>query len=141
MRKFRVLALMLATILLVGMCSVGCTSNNDITVTLEFWTSEDAEAAWWKQEIKVNAEAPTVELVVNEASAEYPDLGCTWSDRYELSLPDYPDTQLEDGTYMFWTFTIDGVEATAKANEASVTDGSVIKYVYTALNLEDTAAE
>ena len=59
MRKFRVLALMLATILLVGMCSVGCTSNNDITVTLEFWTSEDAEAAWWKQEIKVNAEAPT----------------------------------------------------------------------------------
>ncbi|MBP3918842.1 MAG: hypothetical protein J6I50_06690 [Clostridia bacterium] len=137
MRKFRVLALLLATVLMVGICSVGCTSNNDITVTLEFWTSEDAESAWWSQQIKINAENPTVELAVNEASKTYPDLGISWSDRYELSLTDYPDTQLEDGTFMFWSFVIDGVEATAKANEATIADGNVIKYVYTALKLDE----
>lgn len=130
MRNFRVLALMLCVVLLVGMCSVGCASNNDITVTLKFIDAEGN--VYWNNEIKVNAEAPTVELAVNEANATYPDLGCTWSDRYELSIAGYPDTQLEDGTFMFWVFTVDGVEAEVKANEAAIADGAVIEYTYTA---------
>ncbi len=131
MRKFRVLALMLCVVLLVGICSVGCASNNDITVTLKF---TDAEGnTFWNNEIKVNAENPTVELAVNEAGATYPALGVSFSERYELSIADYPDTQLEDGTWMYWVFTVDGVEATAKANETAIKDGSVIDYVYTAL--------
>lgn len=138
MRKFRVLALMLATVLLVGICSVGCTSNNDITVTLKFIDNEGNE--YWNQEIKINNETPTVLLAVNEANASYPDLGVEWSDRYELSIAGYPDTQLEDGTFMYWVFTVNGVEATSKANEASIADGDEIVYTYTALLLEETEA-
>ncbi len=130
MKNFRVLALMLAVVLLVGICSVGCASNNDITVTLKFIDAEGN--TYWNNEIKINNEAPTVYLAVNEANATYPDLGVTWSDRFELSLPDYPDTQLEDGTWMYWTFTVNGEEATVKANEAAIADGAVIEYTYTA---------
>ena len=136
MRKIRVLALVLAAILMVGMC-VGCASNNDITVTLTFVDNEGN--TYWSQEIKVNSETPTVELAVNEANATYPDLGCEWSDRYELSIAGYPDTQLEDGTFMYWTFTVNGEEATAKANEATIADGDVITYTYTAMKLEEAA--
>lgn len=133
MKKFRILALALACVMMIGMC-VGCSSANDITVTLTF-VLEDG-STFWSQEIKVNAEVPTVELAVNEANATYPDLGCTWSDRFELSIAGYPDTQLEDGTFMYWAFTVNGEEATAKANEATIKDGDVITYTYTALNLE-----
>ena len=136
MRKIRVLALVFAAILVVGMC-VGCASNKDITVTLTFIDNEGNP--YWSQEIKVNSETPTVELAVNEANATYPDLGCEWSDRYELSITGYPDTQLEDGTFMYWTFTVNGEEATAKANEATIADGDVITYTYTAMKLEEAA--
>ena len=129
MKKFRILALVLACVMMIGMC-VGCSSANDITVTLKFVLSDGTE--FWAQEIKVNAETPTVELAVNEANATYPDLGATWSDRYELSIAGYPDTQLEDGTFMYWIFTVNGEEATAKANETAIADGDVITYTYTA---------
>ena len=129
MKKFRIFALALACVLMVGMC-VGCTSANDITVTLKFITADGTE--YFNQEIKVNAEVPTVELAVNEANATYTSLLCSWSDRYELSLGDYPDTQLEDGTFMYWVFTVNGEEATAKANETTIADGDVITYTYTA---------
>ena len=134
MKKFRIFALALACVLMVGMC-VGCTSANDITVTLKFITADGTE--YFNQEIKVNAEAPTVELAVNEANATYTSLLCTWSDRYELSLGDYPDTQLEDGTFMYWVFTVNGEEATVKANEAPIKDGDVITYTYTAYKAEE----
>ena len=136
MKKFRILALALACVMMIGMC-VGCTSANDITVTLKFITADGTE--YFNQEIKVNAEVPTVELAVNEANATYTSLLCSWSDRYELSLGDYPDTQLEDGTFMYWVFTINGEEATAKANEATIKDGDVITYTYTAMTLEEAA--
>ena len=136
MKMFRVLALVLACVMMVGMC-VGCTSANDITVTLKFITADGTE--YFNQEIKVNAEAPTVELAVNEANATYTSLLCSWSDLYELSLGDYPDTQLEDGTFMYWVFTVNGEEATAKANEATIKDGDVITYTYTAMTLEEAA--
>jgi hypothetical protein len=134
MKKFRIFALALACVLMVGMC-VGCTSANDITVTLKFITADGTE--YFNQDIKVNAEAPTVELAVNEANATYTSLLCTWSDRYELSLGDYPDTQLEDGTFMYWVFTVNGEEATVKANEAPIKDGDVITYTYTAYKAEE----
>jgi hypothetical protein len=134
MKKFRIFALALACVLMIGMC-VGCTSANDITVTLKFITADGTE--YFNQEIKVNAEAPTVELAVNEANATYTSLLCTWSDRYELSLGDYPDTQLEDGTFMYWVFTVNGEEATVKANEAPIKDGDVITYTYTAYKAEE----
>ena len=135
MKKFRILALALACVMMIGMC-VGCSSASDITVTLTF-VREDG-STYWSQEIKVNAETPTVELAVNEANATYPDLGVSWSDRYELSITDYPDTQLEDGTFMYWVFTVNGAEATAKANEATIADGDVITYTYTAYKAEET---
>ena len=106
MKKFRILALVLACIMMIGMC-VGCSSANDIAV--------------------------------NEANATYPDLGATWSDRYELSIAGYPDTQLEDGTFMYWVFTVNGEEATAKANETTIADGDVITYTYTAYKAEEAA--
>ena len=134
MKMFKILALVLACVVMVGMC-VGCSSANDITVTLKFVTADGIE--YFNQEIKVNAEVPTVELAVNEANATYTSLACTWSDRYELSLGDYPDTQLEDGTFMYWVFTINGEEATAKANEATIADGDVITSTYTAYKLEE----
>ena len=136
MKKFRIFALALACVLMIGMC-VGCTSANDITVTLKFITADGTE--YFNQEIKVNAEVPTVELAVNEANATYTSLLCSWSDRYELSLGDYPDTQLEDGTFMYWVFTVNGEEATVKANEAPIKDGDVITYTYTAMTLEEAA--
>ncbi len=129
MKKFRILALVLACVMMIGMC-VGCSSANDITVTLKFVLNDGSEFVTY--EIKVNAETPTVELAVNEANATYPDLGATWSDRYELSIAGYPDTQLEDGTFMYWVFTVNGEEATAKANETTIADGDVITYTYTA---------
>ena len=129
MKKFRILALVLACVMMIGMC-VGCTSANDITVTLKFVLNDGSEFVTY--ELKVNAETPTVELAVNEANATYPDLGATWSDRYELSIAGYPDTQLEDGTFMYWVFTVNGEEATSKANEATIKDGDVITYTYTA---------
>ena len=129
MKKFRILALVLACVMMMGMC-VGCTSANDITVTLKFVLNDGSEFVTY--ELKVNAETPTVELAVNEANATYPDLGATWSDRYELSIAGYPDTQLEDGTFMYWVFTVNGEEATAKANETTIADGDVITYTYTA---------
>ena len=129
MKKFRILALVLACVMMIGMC-VGCSSANDITVTLKFVLNDGTEFVTY--EIKVNAETPTVELAVNEANATYPDLGATWSDRYELSIAGYPDTQLEDGTFMYWVFTVNGEEATAKANETAIADGDVITYTYTA---------
>ena len=136
MKKFRILALVLACVMMIGMC-VGCTSANDITVTLKFVLNDGSEFVTY--ELKVNAETPTVELAVNEANATYPDLGATWSDRYELSIAGYPDTQLEDGTFMYWVFTVNGEEATAKANEATIKDGDVITYTYTAMTLEEAA--
>ena len=129
MKKFRILALVLACVMMIGMC-VGCTSANDITVTLKFVLNDGSEFVTY--ELKVNAETPTVELAVNEANATYPDLGAAWSDRYELSIAGYPDTQLEDGTFMYWVFTVNGEEATAKANETTIADGDVITYTYTA---------
>ena len=135
MKMFKILALVLACVVMVGMC-VGCSSASDITVTLKFVTEDNPE--YFVQEIKVNAEVPTVELAVNEANATYTSLGCTWSDRYELSLADYPDTQLEDGTFMYWVFTVNGEEATVKANEATIKDGDVITYTYTAYKAEET---
>ena len=129
MKKFRIFALVLACVMMIGMC-VGCSSANDITVTLKFVLNDGSEFVTY--EIKVNAETPTVELAVNEANATYPDLGATWSDRYELSIAGYPDTQLEDGTFMYWVFTVNGEEATAKANETTIADGDVITYPYTA---------
>ena len=129
MKKFRILALALACVMMIGMC-VGCSSANDITVTLKFVLNDGSEFVTY--EIKVNAETPTVELAVNEANATYPDLGATWSDRYELSIAGYPDTQLEDGTFMYWVFTVNGEDATAKANETTIADGDVITYTYTA---------
>ena len=129
MKKFRILALALACVMMIGMC-VGCSSANDITVTLKFVLNDGSEFVTY--EIKVNAETPTVELAVNEANATYPDLGATWSDRYELSIAGYPDTQLEDGTFMYWVFTVNGEDATAKANETAIADGDVITYTYTA---------
>ena len=89
MKKLRILALVLACVMMIGMC-VGCTSANDITVTLKFVLNDGSEFVTY--ELKVNAETPTVELAVNEANATYPDLGATWSDRYELSIAGYPDT-------------------------------------------------
>ena len=136
MKKFRILALVLACIMMIGMC-VGCSSANDITVTLKFVLNDGTEFVTY--EIKVNAETPTVELAVNEANATYPDLGATWSDRYELSIAGYPDTQLEDGTFMYWVFTVNGEEATAKANETTIADGDVITYTYTAYKAEEAA--
>lgn len=136
MKKFRILALVLACVMMIGMC-VGCSSANDITVTLKFVLNDGTEFVTY--EIKVNAETPTVELAVNEANATYPDLGASWSDRYELSIAGYPDTQLEDGTFMYWVFTVNGEEATAKANEASIADGDVITYTYTAYKAEEAA--
>ncbi len=136
MKKFRILALVLACVMMIGMC-VGCSSANDITVTLKFVLNDGTEFVTY--EIKVNAETPTVELAVNEANATYPDLGATWSDRYELSIAGYPDTQLEDGTFMYWVFTVNGEEATSKANEAAIKDGDVITYTYTAMSLEEEA--
>ncbi len=133
MKKFRVLALVLACVMMVGMC-VGCTSANDITVTLKFVLEDGSDYVTY--EIKVNSETPTVELAVNEANATYPDLGAAWSDRYELSIAGYPDTQLEDGTFMYWSFTVNGEEATVKANEATIKDGDVITYTYTAYKAE-----
>ena len=129
MKKFRILALVLACVMMIGMC-VGCSSANDITVTLKFVLNDGSEFV--NYEIKINSETPTVELAVNEANATYPDLGATWSDRYELSIAGYPDTQLEDGTFMYWVFTVNGEEATAKANETTIADGDVITYTYTA---------
>ncbi|MBQ7301886.1 MAG: DUF4430 domain-containing protein [Clostridia bacterium] len=129
MKKFRILALVLACVMMIGMC-VGCSSANDITVTLKFVLNDGSEFV--NYEIKINSETPTVELAVNEANATYPDLGATWSDRYELSIAGYPDTQLEDGTFMYWVFTVNGEEATAKANETAIADGDVITYTYTA---------
>lgn len=134
MKKFRILALVLACVMMIGMC-VGCTSANDITVTLKFVLNDGSEFVTY--ELKVNAETPTVELAVNEANATYPDLGATWSDRYELSIAGYPDTQLEDGTFMYWVFTVNGEEATSKANEATIKDGDVITYTYTAYKAEE----
>ena len=125
MKKFRILALVLACVMMIGMC-VGCSSANDITVTLKFVLNDGTEFVTY--EIKVNAETPTVELAVNEANATYPDLGATWSDRYELSIAGYPDTQLDDGTFMYWTFTVNGEAATVKANESAIADCSVITY-------------
>lgn len=136
MKKFRILALVLACIMMIGMC-VGCSSANDITVTLKFVLNDGTEFVTY--EIKVNAETPTVELAVNEANATYPDLGAAWSDRYELSIAGYPDTQLEDGTFMYWVFTVNGEEATAKANETTIADGDVITYTYTAYKAEEAA--
>ena len=78
-------------------------------------------------------------LIGNEANATYPDLGAAWSDRYELSIAGYPDTQLEDGTFMYWVFTVNGEEATSKANEATIKDGDVITYTYTAYKAEEEA--
>ncbi len=134
MKKFRILALVLACVMMIGMC-VGCTSANDITVTLKFVLNDGSEFVTY--ELKVNAETPTVELAVNEANATYPDLGAAWSDRYELSIAGYPDTQLEDGTFMYWVFTVNGEEATSKANEATIKDGDVITYTYTAYKAEE----
>ena len=134
MKKFRILALVLACVMMIGMC-VGCTSANDITVTLKFVLNDGSEFVSY--ELKVNAETPTVELAVNEANATYPDLGATWSDRYELSIAGYTDTQLEDGTFMYWVFTVNGEEATSKANEATIKDGDVITYTYTAYKAEE----
>ncbi|MBR5221278.1 MAG: DUF4430 domain-containing protein [Clostridia bacterium] len=136
MKKFRILALVLACVMMIGMC-VGCTSANDITVTLKFVLNDGSEFVTY--ELKVNAETPTVELAVNEANATYPDLGAAWSDRYELSIAGYPDTQLEDGTFMYWVFTVNGEEATSKANEATIKDGDVITYTYTAYKAEEEA--
>ncbi len=136
MKNFRILALVLAFCMMIFMC-VGCSSANDITVTLKFVLNDGTEFVTY--EIKVNAETPTVELAVNEANATYPDLGASWSDRYELSIAGYPDTQLEDGTFMYWVFTVNGEEATAKANEASIADGDVITYTYTAYKAEEAA--
>ncbi len=136
MKKFRILALVLACVMMIGMC-VGCSSANDITVTLKFVLNDGSEFV--NYEIKINSETPTVELAVNEANATYPDLGATWSDRYELSIAGYPDTQLEDGTFMYWVFTVNGEEATAKANETTIADGDVITYTYTAMSLEEEA--
>ena len=135
MKKFRILALVLACVMMIGMC-VGCSSANDITVTLKFVLNDGSEFV--NYEIKINSETPTVELAVNEANATYPDLGATWSDRYELSIAGYPDTQLEDGTFMYWVFTVNGEEATVKANEATIKDGDVITYTYTAYKAEET---
>ena len=134
MKKFRILALVLACVMMIGMC-VGCTSANDITVTLKFVLNDGSEFVTY--ELKVNAETPTVELAVNEANATYPDLGAAWSDRYELSIAGYPDTQLEDGTFMYWVFTVNGEEATSKANEATIKDGDVITYTNTAYKAEE----
>ena len=134
MKKFRILALVLACVMMIGMC-VGCTSANDITVTLKFVLNDGSEFVTY--ELKVNAETPTVELAVNEANATYPDLGAAWSDRYELSIAGYPDTQLEDGTFRYWVFTVNGEEATSKATEATIKDGDVITYTYTAYALEE----
>ena len=136
MKKFRILALALACVMMIGMC-VGCSSANDITVTLKFVTEDNHE--FFSQEIKINAETPTVELAVNEANATYTSLGCTWSDRYELSLADYPDVVNEDGSSIYWSFTINGEEATAKANEAVIKDGDVIVYTYTTFTLDEVA--
>ena len=137
MKKFRIFALALACVLMVGMC-VGCTSANDITVTLKLVVPTNETPEYFNQEIKINAETPTVELAVNEANATY-DLGVSWTEQFGLTLTDYPDTQLEDGTFMYWTFTVNGEEATGKAKDAVIKDGDVIEYTYTAMTLEDVA--
>ncbi|MBO5648368.1 MAG: DUF4430 domain-containing protein [Clostridia bacterium] len=134
MKMSRVLALILACVMMACMC-IGCTSANDITVTLTFVLEDGTK--YWSNEVKINNETPTVELAVNEAGATYPGLGCSWSTRYELSLDGYPDTQLDDGTMMFWTFTVNGEEPTSKANDAVIKDADEIVYTYTALKPED----
>ena len=38
---------------------------------------------------------------------------------------------------MYWVFTVNGEEATSKANEATIKDGDVITYTYTAYKAEE----
>lgn len=138
MKKFKVLVLVLAAAMLVGILAGCSTSASDIHVTLVLTDAEDNEI--FNQEIAVNGDAPTVEQVINEAANVYYDfIECKWDNRFALSVKDkikdadYPDT-LDCG----WLFYMNGEEATAKANQTSVKDGDVIQYKYTKFESEDT---
>ena len=69
MKKFRILALVLACVMMIGMC-VGCTSANDITVTLKFVLNDGSEFVTY--ELKVNAETPTVNSLSTKQTQRIP---------------------------------------------------------------------
>lgn len=141
MKKMKILALALVAVLMVSVLA-GCnTSANAITVTLIMKTSPDAETALFEQEIKINAENPTVELIINEACATYPDLNASWTNLDALEMPEYPDKMNDDGSFDYWACYIDGVEPeTGRAKNAAVTDGCTVEYVYTHAVAEVTEA-
>ncbi|MCQ2433288.1 MAG: hypothetical protein MJ175_11850, partial [Clostridia bacterium] len=66
MKKFRILALAVAALLMMVVLAGCSTSADDISVTLILKTSPDAEP-YFNQDIKVTGEGATVEKVVNEA--------------------------------------------------------------------------
>lgn len=140
MKKFRVLSLVLAAVLLVGILAGCSTSASDIHVTLKFIDAEGNEI--FNQDIAVNAEEPTVDLVVNEAANTYFDfIECKWDNRFALSVRDkIKEADYPDALDFYWLFFLNGEEATAKANLTAVKDGDVVEYKYTAFVAEETAA-
>ncbi len=139
MKKFRILALILAVVLCAGLMAGCSTSADDITVTLILITDSGVE--YFNQEIKVKGEGATVETVVNEANMEYENLQITWTNIGGMSMADYPATTLEDGSSMYWAFTINDVEPKGSASTNSVKDGDKITYTYTEFVSEDTTEE
>ena len=137
MKKFRILAFVLAVVML-SVCLASC-GTPKIKVTAKVGVFVGEEYILYPYELTVqNVEAPTILQAVREA-LELNGIDYEADDMGIKSIAGNAYKTDGENTY-FWTYTINGVEpTTGRAGNTAINEGDTIVYVYQQESNEDLA--
>lgn len=138
MKKNRVLIFLLIAVMMTGnMLLASCTGAVEpINVTLIIEAGEDEIL---NVTMPIDVANPTVMNLVQEAAIVY-ELNITYNDNVDsvMDIEQYKYRTDDTGITYFWEYLINGTlpENTTggKANAQAITDGMVVKYIYSSYN-------
>lgn len=136
MRTRRVLILLVAAAVMIGMFASCATTTEEITVKLII-TAGDEEIL--NSDFTLNYKDPTVLMLVNEAAVLY-ELDVTLNEDGDsvLNIGEYEDKTVDNIMY-FWEYYINGVlpenSTGGKANAQTIKNGDTIQYVYSSFDM------
>lgn len=135
MGKMKIFALLLVSVLLVGMCASCGTEKVSASVTVKVVANDDILVNDLPVTVEGTADKlPTVLEAVRLAFIEM-DIPYEDDEASLMRVRDYVDDNTDEQYSYFWEYTINGVApTTGKAGSNTVKDGDVIVFTYATLD-------
>jgi len=131
MKKMRILVLVLACILAVGVLASCSSDKVTANVTISVVADDDAILTNYEIAVVGTADAPpTVLQAMREAMLMHDAISFSDNGASVIGIAGYEEAEDEDFTY-FWEYTINGVAATSgKAIDNTIKEGDAIRFTY-----------